>query len=166
MPAPQVNWRKQDNSAAVSSWNIGTIDAGTDSPDFGVLIWNNFAGATDLSTMTNCTITTKDSSGNNTGELVLNKWIEVMVISKQGGAETLRTPIGGDAKHPIEANGNTVNANGTFSPGAQEILGVKNDGTKTNAKGNYAEVILRARVPGNATAGNISFLTRVAYQYV
>jgi hypothetical protein len=163
MPAPQVSWRKQDNSAAVPSWNIGTIDAGTTSSDFGVLIWNNFAGATDLSTMTNCTITTKDASGGNTGELVTNKWIEVMVVS---AGETGRTPIGGNSTHPIQAGGNTTNADGTFSPNVGEILGVKNDGTKTNAKGNYAEVILRANVPGNATAGNVAFLTRVAYQYV
>ncbi|AKE16159.1 hypothetical protein COM24_23370 [Bacillus toyonensis] len=163
MPAPQVNWRKQDNSGAVPSWNIGTIDAGTPSSDFGVLIWNNFAGTTDLSTMTNCTITTKDSAGGNTGELVTNKWVEVTVAS---AAETGRTPIGGNSTHPIQAGGNSTNTDGTFSPNANEILGVKNDGNKTNAKGNYAEVILRANVPGNATAGNVAFLTRVAYQYV
>lgn len=163
MAAPQVNWRKQDNSAAVPSWNIGTIDAGTPSSDFGVLIWNNFAGTTDLSTMTNCTITTKDSAGGNTGELVTNKWIEATVVS---ASETGRTAIGGNTTHPIQAGGNTTNASGTSSPNVNEILGVKNDGNKENAKGNFAEVVLRANVPGNATAGNVAFLTRVAYQYV
>lgn len=163
MAAPQVNWRKQDNTAAVASWNIGTIDAGTPSSDFTVLIWNNFAGSSDLSTMTNCTVTTKDSQGGNTGELVLNKWVEVMVVS---AGEVSRTPVGGTTTHPIQAGGNTANADGTFSPNANEILGVKNDGNKANAKGNFAEVTLRANVPGNATAGNVAFLTRVAYQYV
>lgn len=166
MAAPQVNWRKKDNSGAVPSWNIGTIDAGTPSEDFGVLIWNNFAGTTDLSTMTNCTITTKDSAGQNTGELVTNTWIQVLVVSKQGGSETGRTNIGGNTTHPIEANGTTVNGAGSFSPSAQEILGVKNDGSKSKSQGNFAELILRADVPGNATAGNVAFLTRVAYQYV
>jgi hypothetical protein len=163
MPAPQVNWRKQDNSAGVPSWNIGTIDAGTPSADFGVLIWNNYAGATDLSTMTNCTITTKDSAGGNTGELVTNKWIQATVVS---AGETGRTNIGGNTTHPIQAGGNTSNADGTHSPNANEILGVKNNGNKVDAKGNFAEVVLRADVPGNATAGNVAFLTRVAYQYV
>ncbi|MCY8119629.1 hypothetical protein MOC55_13875 [Bacillus spizizenii] len=163
MAAPQVNWRKQDNSGAVSSWNIGTIDAGTPSSDFGVLIWNNFGGTTDLSTMTNCTITTKDSAGGNTGELVTNQWVQVTVVS---AGETGRTNIGGLTTHPIQASGNTTNEDGTFSPNANEILGVKNNGNKESAKGNFAEVILRADVPGNATAGNVAFLTRVAYQYV
>ncbi|MGG3801265.1 hypothetical protein [Metabacillus fastidiosus] len=163
MAAPQVNWRKQDNSGVVASWAIGTIDAGSPSNDFGVLIWNNFAGVSDLSTMTNCTITTKDDKGGDTGELVTNKWIEVTVVS---AGETGRTAIGGTSTHPIQAGGNTTNADGTKSPNSNEILGVKNDGNKNNAKGNYAEVILRANVPGNATAGNVAFLTRVAYQYV
>lgn len=163
MAAPQVNWRTQDNSAAVPSWNIGTIDAGTPSDDFGVLIWNNFGGTTDLSTMTNCTITTKDSSGGNTGELVTGQWIQATVVS---AGEVSRTNIGGTTTHPIQAGGNTVNEDGTYSPNANEILGVKNDGSKGNAEGNFAEVILRADVPGNATAGNVAFLTRVAYQYV
>lgn len=163
MAAPQVNWRKADNSGAVASWAIGTIDAGTSSQDFGVLIWNNFGGTTDLSTMTSCTITTKDGSGGNTGELVTNKWIEVTVVS---AGETGRTAIGGTTTHAIQAGGNTTNAAGTSSPNANEILGVKNDGNINNAKGNYAQVTLRANVPGNATAGNVAFLTRVAYQYV
>jgi len=164
MAAPQVSWRKRDNSAPVDKWTIGTIDAGDTSAVFGVLIWNNFGGTGDLSTMTNCTVTTKDSSGNNTGELVLDKLIEVKVDSDPSSTDF--EPIGGDATHPIQAGGNTTNASGTTSPNTQEILGVANDASKNNARGNYAELSLRARVPGTATAGNVSFLTRVAYQYV
>lgn len=163
MPTPQVSWFKTDNVTPLPKWDIGTIDAGSISPSLGVLIWNNRGGTGDLSTMTNCTITAKDSAGDDTGELVLNTWIEVRVDSM---GETGFTKIGGTVTKTIQAGGNTTNAQGTFSPNAKEILGVINDGSTANAKGNFAQVTLQANVPATATAGNLNFLTRVAYQYV
>ena len=164
MPAPAVSWLKTDNVTTLSKWEIGTIDAGSSSPALGVLIWNNRGNANnDFSTMTNCTITTKDSSGGDSGELVLNTWIQVRVDSM---GESSFTSIGGTATKVIQAGGNTVNSKGTFSPGNKEILGVINDGSVGNSKGNYTQVTLQASVPATATAGNVNFLTRVAYQYV
>ncbi|NGQ95329.1 hypothetical protein G3578_09195 [Brevibacillus sp. SYP-B805] len=163
MPAPAVSWYKTDNVTALPKWEIGTIDAGSTSPALGVLIWNNRGGTSDLSTMTNCTITTKDSAGGDTGELVTNTWIEVRVDSM---GETGFTKIGGSVTKAIQAGGNTVNATGTYSPNTKEILGVANDGSIANSKGNFAQVTLQANVPATATAGNVNFLTRVAYQYV
>ncbi|MGG1263863.1 hypothetical protein [Brevibacillus laterosporus] len=163
MPAPAVSWYKRDNVTSLPVWEIGTIDAGSTSPSLGVLIWNNRGGTADLSTMTNCTITTKDSAGGDTGELVLNTWIEVKVDSM---GETGFTKIGGIVTKVIQAGGNTNNSGGAFSPNNKEILGVLNDGSTTNSKGNFAEVTLQATVPATATAGNVNFLTRVAYQYV
>lgn len=163
MPAPAVSWYKTDNVTALPKWDIGTIDAGSTSPSLGVLIWNNRGGTSDLSTMTNCTITTKDSGGNDTGELVQNTWIEVRVDSM---SDTSFTKIGGLVTKVIQAGGNTTNSNGTHSPNNKEILGVINDGSSTNSKGNFAQVTLQANVPATATAGNVNFLTRVAYQYV
>ncbi|WP_018884235.1 hypothetical protein [Paenibacillus massiliensis] len=163
MPAPAVSWYKSDNVTSLPRWDIGTIDAGSTSPALGVLIWNNRGGTADLSTMTNCTITTKDSAGGDTGELVLNVWIEVRVDSM---AESGFTKVGGTKTKIIQAGGNTTNTSGTYSPNNKEILGAMNDGSKTNSKGNFAEVTLQANVPPTATAGNVNFLTRVAYQYV
>lgn len=154
MPAPIVSWFTGDNTQPVSSWNIGTIDAGTISPDTQFLIWNNRGGSTAVSDMTNCTITTKDAAGNNTGELVTNKWIEVRVDS---ASETTFTPIGGTVTHPIQAGGGA---------GAGVISGAANDGTMANSAQNFAKVTLHANVPATASAGNTNFLTRVAYQYV
>ncbi|MBU8576383.1 hypothetical protein ACQKEX_14880 [Bacillus pumilus] len=165
MAAPVISWRSQDNSQAVSAWDSGIVDAGTTSKDFGVLIWNNYKGSTDLATMTNCTVTTKDSAGGNTGELVQNQWVQVLLVSKQSGSETSRTNIGGSKTHPIEAAGTTQNSSGASIAGANEILGVANDGQKDNSKGNFAELLLRLDIPGNATSGNIDFLTRVSYQF-
>lgn len=162
MAAPQVQWFSQDNVTQLTKWEIGTIDAGSTSPTLTVLIWNNRGGTADLSTMTNCSITTKDSAGGDTGELVTNKWIEARVDSISGddfGA------VGGTTTKVIQAGGNTVNVDGTFTPNAKEILGVKNDASAGNSKGNYSQVTLRAKVPATATAGNVNFLTRCAYQY-
>ena len=171
MAQPVVSWWARDNGSQQTKWEIGTIDAGSISQPLGVLIWNNRkiagvagTGDTDLSTMTNCTITTKDASGGDTGELVKNTWIEAKIDSM--GELDFVHKIGGTATTPIQAGGNTSNAGGTFSPNLKEILGVKNDGTKTNSAGNYCEVSLRANIPATATAGNVDFLTRVAYQYV
>lgn len=103
MPAPAVSWLKTDNVTTLSKWEIGTIDAGSSSPALGVLIWNNRGNVNnDFSTMTNCTITTKDSSGGDNGELVLNTWIQVRVDSM---GESSFTSIGGTATKVIQAGG-------------------------------------------------------------
>lgn len=155
MAAPIVSWYEGNNSAEITNWAIGVVDAGSVSTEKQMLIWNNRGGSSAVSNMTNCTITTKDSSGGDTGELVLNTWIEVQVNSM---GEVDFTPIGGTTTKVIEASGVTA--------GVGEILGTINDGTVANSPDNFADVTLRANVPSNATAGNISFLTRVSYQYV
>nr|WP_278429932.1 hypothetical protein [Brevibacillus laterosporus] len=163
MPAPAVSWYKTDNVTQLTKWEIGTIDAGSISPALGVLIWNNRGGTADVSTMTDCTITTKDSAGGDTGDLVIGTWIEVRVDSMK---ESNFSKIGGPVTKAIQPGGNTTNPTGTYSPNNQEILGVQNDGSTVNSKGNFVEVTIRANVPPLATAGNVNFLTRVAYRYI
>lgn len=153
MPAPIVSWWKRPNPLTqVVAWNIGVVDAGTVSPDFEVLIFNNKGGAEVVSDMQNCTVTTKDNLGGNTGELVINKWIEVKVVSM---AEATFTAIGGNTTRPIRALG----------MGAGLISGAINGGTDA-ATTNFAELLLHANVPSNASAGTVNFRTRVAYQFV
>ncbi|MDH6674233.1 hypothetical protein M2277_004925 [Paenibacillus sp. LBL] len=154
MATPTVTWWNGDNTAAVTDWAIGTVDAGTVSQATTFTIWNNRAGTTAVADMDNCTITTKDASGGNTGELVINKWIEVKVETM---GETTFSAIGGSVTKAIKAGGTTVPA-GTIS-------GKINDGTIAGGVDNFAKVTLQANVPATATAGNVDFLTRVAYTY-
>ncbi|ALA07178.1 hypothetical protein SECTIM467_48 [Brevibacillus phage SecTim467] len=157
MPAPQVSWYTADNSSQVTQWDIGTVDAGSLSQTFSVLIWNNRGGSTAVSDMQNCVITTKDYSGGNTGELVTNNWIEVKVDSL---SETGFTAIGGTLVKEIRATKSDTPA-GT-------IKGTVNDGNiaTENTTANFSKVTLRANVPPTATAGLVTFLTRVSYQFV
>ena len=155
MPAPIVSWYSADNTSQVTQWDIGTVDAGSVSTEFGVLIWNNRGGDSDVSDMTNTTITTKDNAGGNTGELVENTWIEAKVNSL---AESNFNPMGGTVTRDLKAEDSNVDT-GT-------IQGTSNDGTTANSAANFADVSLRANVPPTATAGLVNFLTRVSYQYV
>ncbi|EHQ59395.1 hypothetical protein PDENDC454_25531 [Paenibacillus dendritiformis C454] len=54
--------------------------------------------------------------------------------------ETGFTKIGGTVTKAIQTDGNSTHTNGTFSPNAKEILGVINDGSEANFKGNLAQV--------------------------
>lgn len=154
MATPFVQWYDSTNTTQQSDWQIGTWDAGSVSTDKTFLIWNNRGGTTALPDMTNCSITTKDSLGGNTGEIILNKWIEAKVNSL---SETLYTAIGGTTTKLIQAGG--------LSAGdAGKIKGSINGGLLTDTTC-FSSVTLHANVPATATAGNFTFLTRVAYQY-
>ncbi|MFF2889467.1 hypothetical protein [Paenibacillus sp. NPDC057967] len=152
MASPWVQWFDVTNTKQETEWPIGVVDAGGVSRSTTFLIWNNKGKGTDLSDMTNCTITTKDVLGGNTGEVVVNKWIEARVDSLN---ETTFTPVGGTIVKLVQAGG---------AAGAGRIKGTANDGS-LGAVTNYAKVTLQANVPATATAGNFTFLTRVAYQF-
>lgn len=151
MAAPVVSWYNELNDTQETSWDLGVVDAGSTSPDKKFLIWNNRGGTANVSDMTNCTITTKDTSGGDTGDLVTGTWIEVLCDSK---GDTAFTPVGGTTTHPIGANG------------TQTISGATNDGSTANSVNNFAEITVHANVPLLATAGTVDFVLRVSYQYV
>lgn len=154
MAAPIISWYKADNVTQVTTWDLGVVDAGTVSTDSTFLIWNNRGGSGAVSDMTNCTITTKDSGGGNTGELLLNKWIEAKLLG-----DSTYTAVGGATTKAIKG-GNSA-PTGTISGAANDA----NTAT-TATQSCYATVILHANVPPTATAGNVDFLTRIAYQYI
>lgn len=179
MSAPVVSWRTRDNSQQLLKWDLGQVDAGTTSPDFGFLIWNNYNSANDVSNMEDCTITVKDEFGGDTGDLVTGQWIEVRVDNETGDGNFHKIGydinLGQPVKHPIQTNGTTIYNSVSSTPnvpphtsanGTVCILGVANDGTKENSAGNFVELTLRANVPSNASSGLIKFLTRVSYKYV
>lgn len=158
MSAPQIIWYEPTNTTQETSWGLGVVDAGTSDENATTktfLIWNNRGGVTALSDMTNCTITTKDSAGGNTGELITNKWIQTKILSM---AETVGTPIGGTTTKAIRAGG-TVSTAGL-------IKGQINNGLLTGTGADcFAKVSVWAVIPNTATAGNVDFLLRVAYQF-
>jgi hypothetical protein len=176
---PLVSWYKQTNldTDQVTNWDIGVVDASQVSIDFTFLIWNNRKGTSNVPDMQNAVIMTKDNLGGNTGELVLGQWIEVMV----NAVDSQFYPIGWDlnanaaVSRPVNTTGGTTYSSTTSVPnsaphtttnGIISILGVANDGLVANSAGNFVQVSLHCRVPGNASAGLVNFRTRVTYQYV
>jgi hypothetical protein len=165
MPTPVVSWYDLTNASPVSSWPIGTVDAGSTSAPFNVLIWNNRSGVTQLSDMINCTLTTKDTTGGDSTEPVLGLWVRAIVKS---AGESAATAIGA-TQGAVLPGGKTghehpVKAGGTAAAGT--ISGAVNDGTKGNSLDNFAELTLDAKVPLTASAGSTNFVIRLAYQYV
>lgn len=150
--APKVEFTQPNGTTPVSLLDFDTVDAGTFSREFSILVWNNRGQSSAVSDMTQCTVTTHDQNGGNTGELVTGRWIEVRVDSM---GENTFTPIGG-------TNSKTIQAEGV---GAGIISGAANNGTVAGAKQNYAQLTFVANVPTLATAGNVDFLIRVSYQF-
>lgn len=151
--AVQISWYKQDNINTWNNWAVGTVDAGSTSENSVFLIWNNRGGSTAISDAQGCTLTTKDVSGGDTGELVTDRWIWGRVDTM---SETTFTQIGGSTTKSIKAGGTAP---------AGTIRGTANDGTIANSASNFAQVTLQARPSVTATAGNVSFLLRVQYTY-
>ncbi|MCM3256977.1 hypothetical protein SAMN04488688_10623 [Paenibacillus sp. cl141a] len=180
MPTPVITWMNSTHTQQVTApFDFGVIDAGDLSPPYTFNIWNNKGEATDVSTMEDCTITTRDMSGGlgntvgNEVEVVKNNWFHAQVDSLQ---ETdLGQPtsiIGKDFSKPIGTTGKTTKDHTgatyptPFTPAAKEILGVNNNGDPTDAAGNYATVTLQAAVPLDAKSGKQQFKVRVSYRYV
>ncbi|REK76297.1 hypothetical protein [Paenibacillus paeoniae] len=154
MAAPLISWYSSNNQSQVTQWQIGTVDAGSTSQDTTFLIWNNRGGNAVVSDAQGCTITTKDISGGDTGELVTERWIKVRVDSM---SESSFTAIGGTTTKAIKAGG---------SAPAGIIRGTVNDGTIANAAANFAQVTAHATPSVTATAGNVDFLLRLSYTFV
>ncbi|OBR64927.1 hypothetical protein A7K91_04930 [Paenibacillus oryzae] len=176
---PLVSWyaaTNQDNQQ-INRWDIGVVNASEVSQGFEFLIWNNRKGDTDVPDMQNAVFMTKDEHGGNTGELVEGQWIEVKVDQK----DSTFHKVGWDAltnqpvAHPLKASGSTtfngVNSTPNTAPhtttnGEVSILGVANDGSLANSKGNFVKVTLQCRIPGNASQGLVNFRSRTTFQFV
>lgn len=180
MSVPIITWLDATHSKPVDvPYNFGVIDAGDLSPVHTFNIWNNRGGTTDVSTMEDCTITTRDMSGGlgdtagNEIEVVKNNWFHAQVDSLDEtdiGEESSR--IGKDYSKPIGTTGATTKDNTGASyptpivPGAREILGVRNNGSPVDAAGNYVTISVQAEVPLDARSGQQNFKLRISYRYV
>ncbi|ASA22780.1 hypothetical protein [Paenibacillus donghaensis] len=177
MANPVIIWMNATNSAPVTTpFNFGVIDADDVSDPHTFNIWNNKGGATDVSKMEDCTITTRDMSGglgNTVGseiEVVKNNWFHVQVDS-MGETDLAQesSRIGKDYTKPLGTTGTTKKDNTGASyptplkPGAKEILGVRNNGIALDAAGNFVTVTLQADVPLEAKSGQQAFKIRVNF---
>lgn len=171
---PVISWFNRDNTQQVTLWDVGqggTVKAGEESPLFGICIWNNRGGTSDVSDIVLAELTTRDMDAKDITPPVVGKWVRVKNDSQ---AEVVATPIGKDASKRIKTSGTTVNEDGSFTPGvpphtspAGEVsaLGVKNDGTKTNSGGNFIECTLSALPQSTAPAGTFDFVVRLSYTF-
>ncbi len=177
LQAPLVSWRKRDNSAEVTKWDLGVVDAGTTSDDYGFLLWNNYQGPDARANMEDVIITTKDKQGGFNSDLVTGQWVWVKNDSmNENDFVSIGYNTAGNVSvdHPIKTQKSTTFQGVTSTPnvapnnstvGTVCILGVANDGSKAGAAGNFIELTLHARVPGQASAGLVPFNTRATYKF-
>lgn len=151
--APVLTLTDQNN-VAIQNLNFGVVDAGNQTGGVPIRIWNNFANAAGISDAINPTITTKTFNGFDSGdtvangnEIVINQFIQVQ---NQTSGQTTYFAMGGANVQSISDS--PPQAGNTPPP-------------PTIHSNGYAGCLLRAVIPASASAGNISFLIRVAFQY-
>ncbi|WP_339304633.1 hypothetical protein NST33_18725 [Paenibacillus sp. FSL L8-0435] len=180
MPAPIISWRNSTHTQEITGpFDYGVIDADDKSPIYIFNVWNNYNGATDVSKMEDCTITTRDMSGGtgdtvgNEVEVVKNNWFHVQVDSLgETDIDEESSRVGKDFSKPIGTTGSTTKdytgANYTtpIKPGVKEILGVNNNGNPVDAAGNYVTLSIQCEVPLNASSGKQNFKKRISYRFV
>jgi hypothetical protein len=152
--APLISWFKADNTTPFASWEVGQHDTGTVTADETVLIWNNKAGGVTISDAENCIVTTKDLSGGNTGDVVVDTWVETKCVA---AGNTSFIPIGGLSTNSIRAAG--------ASAGSGVIKGTSNVGSLTDTD-NYAQILLHLNIPVTGNPGTYSLLLRLGYSFV
>lgn len=161
MPAPVPQFWKGDNSAILTSWDAGIVDADSYSEEIEVLVWNNRGSpgnpTSDVSDMTNVFITTKNIDGTDTGPVATKEHAIVEVKTYDGSEWSDWQEIGGSS-----STVQLISASGI--PGV--ISGAGNEGDAGVNLANYARIRLRLHVLPTAPAGQISWKTRVSYQYI
>lgn len=147
-----------DTDQTVSNWDVGTIQANNDSAVLTVRIWNNRGGASAVSDLKDCNITSLDVDGGSTSDVITGKWMNINVQSIDGNTTTW-TQVGGTVTKALRADGVTA-ADGNI------IRGTTNDGNANNSKVNYCTVKMKLHVPLNATSGARSWKMRINGYYV
>jgi len=155
-------------------WDVGqggTVKAGEESPQFGVLIWNNRGGTSDVSDIVLAEVTTRDMDSNAVTPPVVGEWVRV---KNDSISEVVATAVGANTSKSVKTIGTTVNANGSFTPntaphvsaaGDVSALGVMNDGTVAGSAGNFIELTLSALPDSTAPAGTFDFVVRFSYTF-
>lgn len=181
MATPLVEWHEANHVAIPSDivYDFGTVTADDWSNAFTFNIWNNKKGSVDLPKLENCTITTRDMSGGegNTHEytipVVSGNWFHCQIDSL-GETDLLddTSRVGKGAAKNVGTTGSTTKNHAgellktPITPGAQEVLGVNNNGVPADSAGNYVTLTVRAYVPLDAPSGQQFFKWRFLYRYV
>jgi hypothetical protein len=177
--APIVEFYDESGTNKITSWNIGEIDADSESSVFKTTLWNNKGGSTDVSSMKRIKLNVVnplggdtdlewdtltgalavDSQSNNiqlaNGPVSMN-WINARINYAGSDDSEGWTAIGGKASVDVQAAG----ISNEYS-----ISGKANSGSVSADIDNYAKIDFKAVVPLNAPAGEIHFKERVTYFY-
>jgi hypothetical protein len=162
MAAPIITLQDSTHATLVSDWHVGTVKAGNPSDVLEVNVWNNKGGATEVSDMRDGTVTCKDGNGENTGDVPVGKWMNVLVDATaelDGSSQKVYSAIGGDQSRPLR--GQTV-----LAATGDVIKGTVNDGVAANSGDNYSNCKFKVVVPINANPGNHQFKLRFQGYYV
>lgn len=162
MAQPVVSFFNADSSAAVERWDIGEVDANTESPTLNVVVWNNKGGAEVVSDMQDVSVTCLDGTGGDTAKMIVERWMKAMIDTTADlgtdGVTKKFTAIGGVDSRPVRAQG-LIAADGNL------IKGTANDGLMASSLTNHAKATFKVGVPLNAPAGKHDFRIRIQYFY-
>ena len=157
---PVITLMNSDNTSAVDTWNVGTVQAQTPSAPLIVNIWNNKGNNTeDHSDLKECTLSVLDANGNTAvGDVARDKWVQCKM---NGESDSQYIAIGGSDPNTVTA---LVKANDA-SVEVGTIKGTRNDGVATNSTGNVATVYFRINAPINSIPGTKTFKIRLTGYY-
>ena len=163
MAAPVVSFYDISGTNEITNWPLGEVDAGSETEPLEFTIWNNKGGSEPVSHMKNVRITTVNSAGGETGDVVTGKWVHVVVNGEDDSADGHSgKAIGGNSL----ANQAQVWAEGVDKAVDGYIIkGDANDGVKAHSTVNYASIKAWVCVPANANEGEKPFIVRVPYSY-
>lgn len=157
MSAPLITIYDSTDANIVTSWNVGDIKAQTPTTPLTINIWNNKAGATDVSDLKDCEIMILDDNGSTyDSDVPKYKWVQVNCNAVDGDTSTY-TAIGGSDTKKIKANGGVGDE---FC-----IKGTTNNGSASSFPENVSTVRLRMEAPINSTPGNKTFKVRILGYY-
>ena len=162
MAAPIVSFYDKTGTEKIENWQLGEVDAGSETEALEFTIWNNKGNSEPVSHMKNVRITTVNADGTEKGDVVTGKWVHVIVNDSDDSADGKGTPIGGNSvtnQAKVWAEGVDKDADGYI------IKGDANDGVKGHSTVNYASVKAWVCVPANANEGEKPFIVRVPYSY-
>lgn len=163
MAEPKVSWTVYEDEKFndFPEWNIGKINAGTETPPTKeIYLWNNKGGDADLADMQDTSVTIASDDANSQ-DVITGHWIharcESIAIDEEGTdiePDLVGKEIGGDQL--VTLNGEKQREG--------VIKGTKNDGLLTNSSC-FSKFILTCQPPDNAVAGPRSVYARIVYYY-
>lgn len=169
--APIVQWWDEEESSQQSQWDAGIVDAGSESDATVFHLWNNRGNNSSVSDMINVDLTVRDSDGQ-TSDLKVAGQVDAVVRaqffnSKKNGGQW--GYMEGDVWKPeqwvdlkYDKSVPVISYNGDL----RTIAGEANSGDSSVDKRNFSAIKLKLYAKPTATAGQVSWITRVSYQYV